>query len=72
MTAPLFVTGDETLLDELLRLAAAAGTTPEVAHDAAGGLRAWQKAPLVLVGEDVAADLARVVAGRGETPCSSC
>ena len=34
MTAPLFVTADETLLDELLRLAAAAGSTPEVAHDA--------------------------------------
>ncbi len=60
MSAPLFVTGDETLLDELLRLAAAAGTTPEVAHDAAGGLRAWQKASLVLVGEDVAADLVRL------------
>ena len=60
MTAPLFVTADETLLDELLRLAAAAGTTPEVAHDAPSALRAWLKAPLVLVGEDLAADVARV------------
>src|SRR3954447_8254296 len=60
MTAPLFVTADESLLDELLRLAAAAGTTPEVAHDATAALRAWPKAPLVLVGEDVAADLARL------------
>ena len=48
MTAPLFVTADESLLDELLRLAAAAGTTPEVAHDASGALQAWLKAPLVL------------------------
>src|SRR3954447_8536585 len=60
MTAPLFVTADESLLDELLRLAAAAGTTPEVAHDATAALRAWLTAPLVLVGEDLAADLARV------------
>src|SRR4051794_29579459 len=60
MTAPLFVTADESLLDELLRLAAAAGTTPEVAHDAPAALRAWLKAPLVLVGEDVAAELARL------------
>src|SRR5262245_31074734 len=60
MTAPLFVTADETLLDELLRLAAAAGTTPEVAHDAAGALRAWLTAPLVLVGEDLAPEVARM------------
>ena len=60
MTAPLFVTADQTLLDELLRLAAAAGTTPEVAGDAPAALRAWLKAPLVLVGEDLAADVARL------------
>jgi secretion/DNA translocation related CpaE-like protein len=60
MTAPLFVTADDHLLDELLRLAAAAGTTPEVAADAGAALRAWLKAPLVLVGEDLAADVARL------------
>lgn len=59
MTAPLFVTADESLLDELLRLAAAAGTTPDVAHDVPAALRSWSKAPLVLVGEDLAAPLAR-------------
>jgi secretion/DNA translocation related CpaE-like protein len=64
MTAPLFVTADETLLDELLRLAAAAGSTPEVAHDAPAALRAWLKAPLVLVGEDLAADVARLSPSR--------
>src|SRR5690242_6309727 len=51
MTAPLFVTADESLLDELLRLAAAAGTTPDVAHDVPAALRACPRAPLVLVGE---------------------
>lgn len=54
MAAPLFVTRDEALLDELLRLAAAAGTTPVVAHDAVAGLRSWVAAPLVVVGLDLA------------------
>lgn len=64
MTAPLFVTADESLLDELLRLAAAAGTTPEVAHDVPAALRAWLKAPLVLVGEDLAVPMARAAPTR--------
>ncbi len=57
---PLIITRDETLLDELLRLTAAAGTPPEVAHDAGAGLRGWQRAPLVLLGADLAADVARL------------
>lgn len=60
MAEPLLITRDESLLDELLRLAAAAGVTPEVAPDAAGGLAAWSTAPLVLVGVDLAADLAEL------------
>jgi secretion/DNA translocation related CpaE-like protein len=64
MTAPLFVTADETLLEELLRLAAAAGTTPEVAADVPAALRAWLKAPLVLVGEDLATSMARAAPTR--------
>jgi secretion/DNA translocation related CpaE-like protein len=64
MTAPLFVTADDTLLDELVRLAAAAGTTPEVAHDIPAALRAWPRAPLVLVGEDLAGALARAAPAR--------
>jgi secretion/DNA translocation related CpaE-like protein len=64
MTAPLFVTADETLLDALTRLAAAAGTTPEVAHDVSSALRAWARAPLVLVGEDLAQSLARAAPER--------
>ncbi len=58
MTPPLFVTRDETLLDELLRLGAAAGVTPEVARDGVTALRSWTAAPLVLVGADLAAEIA--------------
>src|SRR4051812_24145269 len=64
MTAPLLVTADETLLDELLRLSAAAGTTPDVAHDVSAALRAWTKAPLVLVGDDLAEALGRAAPAR--------
>ena len=58
MTPPLFITRDETLLDELLRLGAAAGITPEVAPDAVTALRSWTAAPLVLVGADLAGEMA--------------
>jgi secretion/DNA translocation related CpaE-like protein len=64
MAPPLFVTADESLLDELLRLAAAAGTTPEVAHDVPAALRSWARSPLVLVGEDLAVPLARAAPAR--------
>lgn len=60
MSRPLIITGDETLLDELLRLGAAAGVTPELAPDGLGGLAGWAGAPLVLVGADVAAELAQL------------
>lgn len=66
MAAPLFITRDETLLDELLRLAAAAGVTPDVAPDGVGGLAGWSGAPLVLVGTDVAAELAALRPRRRE------
>ena len=39
MTAPLVVTHDQSLLDQLLRLAAAAGITPDVAPDIGAALR---------------------------------
>src|SRR5262245_7561087 len=64
MTAPLFVTRDETLLDELLRLAAAAGVTPDFAPDGVGALRGWSAASLVLVGVDVADEVARTLPPR--------
>nr|WP_242440998.1 septum site-determining protein Ssd [Streptomyces sp. CB02923] len=52
---PLIVTEDEDLLDDLLRLCAAAGATPEVAPGAARGRSpGWASAPLVIVGDDCA------------------
>ncbi|WP_420000430.1 septum site-determining protein Ssd [Streptomyces boninensis] len=52
---PLIVTEDEGLLDDLLRLCAAAGTRAEVAQRAVPG--DWTAAPLVLVGDDCAGRL---------------
>ncbi|MYQ49595.1 septum formation initiator, partial [Streptomyces sp. SID4985] len=50
---PLIVTEDALLLDDLLRLCAAAGATPEV-HHCVPDLGGWSEAPLVLVGDDAA------------------
>ena len=57
---PLIVTADESLLDDLLRLAAAAGTVPEVASDITAARRAWTAAGAVVVGADFAAAVAEV------------
>ncbi|MFJ4848960.1 septum site-determining protein Ssd [Streptomyces sp. NPDC088733] len=54
---PLIVTEDGDLLDDLLRLCAAAGAEPEVVFGAPPGPRSWERAPLVLVG---AADTRRL------------
>lgn len=54
---PLVVTGDPALLDELLRLAEAAGVELRVAVDAVAAADDWTLAPLVLVGADVAAEV---------------
>ncbi len=64
MNRPLFVTADESLLDELLRLAAGAGVTPEVAPDAGAALRGWTSSSLVLVGADLLGEVARLGPGR--------
>ncbi|MCI3932094.1 septum site-determining protein Ssd [Streptomyces sp. AN091965] len=64
--APLIVTEDADLLDDLLRLCAAAGARPEVHHgvpERGGGRDTWASAPLVLVGDD-AADRVRGAARR--------
>ncbi len=65
-SGPLIVTEDTELLDDLLRLCAAAGATPEVHHSvpavpaepqvspATGQRGGWEAAPLVLVGDDAA------------------
>ncbi|MBM9505747.1 septum site-determining protein Ssd [Actinacidiphila acididurans] len=49
---PLIVTQDESLLDDLLRLCAAAGTEPEVVFERTPGATTWDNAPLVLVGAE--------------------
>lgn len=74
---PLLVTADEILGAELARLSAAAGVTPVILRDGAAALAAWGRAPVVVVGADVAtavADLAPPrrggvhVVGRGRLP----
>jgi secretion/DNA translocation related CpaE-like protein len=52
---PLIVTEDESLLDDLLRLCAAAGTEPEVVFAAPPRATSWDKAQLVLVGAEASA-----------------
>ncbi|MFJ8131551.1 septum site-determining protein Ssd [Streptomyces hydrogenans] len=52
---PLIVTEDLALLDDLLRLCAAAGVEPEVHHRVPERRSSWSDPPLVLVGEDAAA-----------------
>jgi secretion/DNA translocation related CpaE-like protein len=56
---PLVVTADPRLLDDLLRLSAAADVEVEVAGDAPAARRAWGSAPLVLIGADLAVTLAQ-------------
>lgn len=51
---PLLLTEDIDLLDSLLRLVAAAGAEATVLQSAATARTAWQSAPLVLVGDDLA------------------
>ncbi|MEU6124239.1 septum site-determining protein Ssd [Streptomyces sp. NPDC047123] len=51
---PLIVTEDVELLDDLLRLCAAAGALPEVHHGGPDRGEVWDAAPLVLVGDDAA------------------
>ncbi|MET9723601.1 septum site-determining protein Ssd [Streptomyces zaomyceticus] len=54
-TGPLIVTEDLGLLDDLLRLCAAAGVEPEVHHRVPERRAGWTDPPLVLVGADAAA-----------------
>ncbi len=57
---PLVVTDDPDVLDDLLRLAATAGTELEVAADAGSARRSWSAAPLVVVGPDAADGCSRL------------
>lgn len=60
-SGPLIVTEDEKLLDDLVRLCAAAGALPEVAHGLPARRGEWEAPPLVIVG----ADCARRLRGAG-------
>lgn len=53
---PLILTEDGALLDDLLRLCAAAGARAQVGHGPPDRDR-WESAPLVIVGDDAAARL---------------
>lgn len=61
---PLVVSRDAAMLDELGRLAAAAGVTPDVEPPGPTALHGWGLAPLVLVGLDAAAELQSLVPPR--------
>lgn len=54
---PLLVTSDPLLLEVLERLCAAAGVQAEIGVEASGALGAWDSAALLVVGDDLAADL---------------
>jgi secretion/DNA translocation related CpaE-like protein len=60
LVRPLLVTADPELLDDVLRLCAAAGVDVEVAPDPTAARPAWARAPLVLVGDDVSLAMSRV------------
>jgi secretion/DNA translocation related CpaE-like protein len=51
---PLLVTADPELLDDLLRVCLAVGVEAQVAHDVPAARAAWTRAPLVVLGDDVA------------------
>ena len=55
---PLLLTRDPDLLDDLRRLSVAAGVEPEVVTTAASSRRLWSVAPLVVVGADLAEEVA--------------
>ncbi|POM26485.1 CobQ/CobB/MinD/ParA nucleotide binding domain protein [Actinomadura rubteroloni] len=56
----LIATADGPLRDDLLRLAAAAGASAEVVRQSAAARLGWRRPGLVLVGDDLADDLAGV------------
>ncbi len=49
---PLVVTADESLLDEVLRLAAAGGVEVQVAPDLSAARTSWAQAPVIVLGAD--------------------
>ncbi|MHC0431989.1 septum site-determining protein Ssd [Streptomyces sp. O3] len=64
-SGPLIVTEDAELLDDLLRLCAAAGARPEVHYGLPERRGSWEAAPLVLVGDDAATRVRGAARRRG-------
>ncbi|MBO9522591.1 MAG: septum site determining protein [Nocardioidaceae bacterium] len=65
-TELLVLTADDHLAGEVARLAAAAGASPRVLPTAAAGLRDWAAARTVLVGADLAGEVASLGPPRRE------
>lgn len=63
-TLPLLLTADDELLAALLPLAAAADATPQTARDPLEAMPGWARAPVVLVGADLAPAMARIAPER--------
>lgn len=61
---PLVVTRDPSLLDDLARLAAGAGVQLEVRGDPVIALASWSGAPLVVIGDDLALEVAAIAPPR--------
>jgi secretion/DNA translocation related CpaE-like protein len=61
---PLILTADQGLLGELLPLAAAADVAPVTAYEPLAALASWSRAPVVLLGADLADDVARIAPER--------
>ena len=57
---PLVLTRDPSLLDDLARLAAGAGVQLDVRGDPISALASWSSAPLVVIGDDLALEVAAV------------
>jgi secretion/DNA translocation related CpaE-like protein len=57
---PLLITADPELLDDVVRLAAAAGVDLQVMPDPGAARPIWSRAPVVLVGDDAAEAVGRV------------
>jgi len=64
-SGPLIVTEDAELLDDLLRLCAAAGARPEVHPQVPRHRGSWEAAPLVIVGDDAARRVQQAARRRG-------
>lgn len=64
LSRPLLVTGDEDMLDDLLRLAAAAGIEVEVTGEPMTARSRWPAVPLIVVGDDRADAVARLAPAR--------